>query len=244
MSASLFFLVLKVELLMRRLLATVFVALLCLQSGGSAYAASITDIPALRLTIPRALGITIAQNWIASHAVVMALIQTRSQVQSSAPDFSRMKRATPLDPNLMRTAPRIRPVFTGAGTRVQGPPMLRRPLTPQESKRMALPTRPMSLERPVRIETRAIRTQSVTLGSPNRTGINHWWTYEESAIPGIGKSMVNVANGNLIVQSDDVDIPERGIDLAFRRTYNSLSTRNWNASGASDDGSLTPGTYG
>lgn len=35
--------------------------------------------------------------------------------------------------------------------------------------------------------------------------------------------MVNVANGNLIVQSDDVDVPERGIDLAFRRTYNSQS---------------------
>ena len=55
------------------------------------------------------------------------------------------------------------------------------------------------------------------------TGVNPWWTYEEGAIPGIGKDMVNVANGNLLVQADDVDIPERGIDLAFRRTYNSQS---------------------
>ena len=35
--------------------------------------------------------------------------------------------------------------------------------------------------------------------------------------------MVNVGTGNLLVQADDVDIPERGIDLAFRRTYNSQS---------------------
>ena len=35
--------------------------------------------------------------------------------------------------------------------------------------------------------------------------------------------MVNVGSGNLVVQADDVDVPERGIDLAFRRTYNSQS---------------------
>jgi YD repeat-containing protein len=81
---------------------------------------------------------------------------------------------------------------------------------------------------------------SVSVGSTNNTGINPWWTYEEGAIPGVGKYMVNVANGNLIVQSDDVDVPERGIDLAFRRTYNSMSGRDQNA----DDGSPTPGQYG
>ncbi len=55
-------------------------------------------------------------------------------------------------------------------------------------------------------------------------GINRWWTYEEGALPGVGKWMVNVGSGNLVVQADDVDVPERGIDLAFRRTYNSQST--------------------
>jgi YD repeat-containing protein len=35
--------------------------------------------------------------------------------------------------------------------------------------------------------------------------------------------MVNVGSGNLLVQADDVDIHERGIDLAYRRTYNSMS---------------------
>lgn len=59
--------------------------------------------------------------------------------------------------------------------------------------------------------------------APLTTGINRWWTYEEGTIPGVGKYMVNVANGNFIVQATDIDIPERGIDLAFQRTYNSQS---------------------
>lgn len=74
----------------------------------------------------------------------------------------------------------------------------------------------------------------VTLG-PAVTGINPWWTYEEGAIPGVGKYMLNVGTGNLLVQADDVDIPERGIDLAFRRTYNSMSHHDANNS----DGSTT-----
>lgn len=71
------------------------------------------------------------------------------------------------------------------------------------------------------------------------TGINPWWTYEEGGIPGVGKWMVNVATGNLIVQEDDVDVPERGIDLAFRMTYNSMSTHD----SANTDGSV-PSNYG
>jgi YD repeat-containing protein len=53
------------------------------------------------------------------------------------------------------------------------------------------------------------------------TGVNSYWTYEEYVIPGAGMAMVNIANGNLLVQSDDMDLRERGIDLAFQRTYNS-----------------------
>ncbi|HVS45352.1 MAG TPA: DUF6531 domain-containing protein [Verrucomicrobiae bacterium] len=85
---------------------------------------------------------------------------------------------------------------------------------------------------------------TVISGSSNLTGINPWWTYEEAALPGVGTYLVNVANGNLIVQADDVDVPERGIDLAFRRTYNSFSKNDWNASGGNDDGSAQPSTYG
>ncbi|HLI94660.1 MAG TPA: DUF6531 domain-containing protein [Candidatus Baltobacteraceae bacterium] len=74
---------------------------------------------------------------------------------------------------------------------------------------------------------------------PAVTGINTWWTYEEGTLPGQGKYMVNVGNGNLLVQSTDVDIPERGIDLAFRRTYNSQSQHDSN----NTDGSV-PSNYG
>jgi len=82
--------------------------------------------------------------------------------------------------------------------------------------------------------------RTVTVGAtPAPTGINHWWSYEEGAVTGIGKYMVNVATGNMVVQSDDIDVPERGIDLAFRRTYNSLSQHDY----ANTDGS-TPSMYG
>src|SRR5579864_985384 len=32
---------------------------------------------------------------------------------------------------------------------------------------------------------------SVNTGGSNVTGINHWWTYEEDGIPGVGRYMVN-----------------------------------------------------
>jgi YD repeat-containing protein len=70
-------------------------------------------------------------------------------------------------------------------------------------------------------------------------GINPWWTFEDRSIPGIGSAMVNVGTGNLVLQATDVDIPERGLDLVVRRTYNSQSLHD--ASG--DDGS-EPGVYG
>ncbi|HET9096618.1 MAG TPA: hypothetical protein VFN37_08150, partial [Candidatus Baltobacteraceae bacterium] len=81
--------------------------------------------------------------------------------------------------------------------------------------------------------TMAVQTSVVQTSTVGQTGINRWWTYEEGGIPGIGKYMVNVANGNLLVQTGDVDVHERGIDLAFRRTYNGQPgvQRDWNASG-------------
>jgi YD repeat-containing protein len=64
------------------------------------------------------------------------------------------------------------------------------------------------------------------------TGIEPWWAYEERAIPGIGKAMLNVGTGNLVVSAMDVDVPERDIDLAFQRVYNSQSQHDANG----DDG--------
>ncbi len=63
----------------------------------------------------------------------------------------------------------------------------------------------------------------VLSGTDPGTGINPWWRYEEGPIPGVGRYMVNVATQNLLVQGDDMDVHNAGIDLAFRRTYNSLS---------------------
>jgi YD repeat-containing protein len=51
--------------------------------------------------------------------------------------------------------------------------------------------------------------------------------------------MLNIVDGNLLVQADDIDVPERGIDLAFRRTYNSQSHHD----AAGTDGSL-PSAFG
>jgi YD repeat-containing protein len=66
------------------------------------------------------------------------------------------------------------------------------------------------------------------------TGIEHWWTYEEHAIPGIGKAMLNVGSGNLVVAATDVDIHGQGIDLAFQRVYNSQSLHNYGGGDGGD----------
>jgi YD repeat-containing protein len=86
----------------------------------------------------------------------------------------------------------------------------------------------------------ARRASSIDITQQNLTGINRWWSYEEGAIPGVGRWMVNAYSGNLIVQADDMDVPHRGIDLAFRRTYNSFSRHDF----AGSDGATEVGQYG
>ena len=51
--------------------------------------------------------------------------------------------------------------------------------------------------------------------------------------------MVNVGTGNRAVQSEDLNVPHKGLALAFRRTYNSQSGHDVNGS----DGGF-PGLYG
>jgi len=79
---------------------------------------------------------------------------------------------------------------------------------------------------------------SVTISSLAGTGINHWWEYEEDQLAGVGRYMVNVATGNMILQADDMAIAHKGIELALRRTYNAMSKHD----AAGDDGS--PNLYG
>ncbi len=87
--------------------------------------------------------------------------------------------------------------------------------------------------------TRAVQSVQTTTG----TGINPWWRYQEQNLPGGGHVMVNVGTGNLVLQDDDMDVPHKGIALAFRRTYNSQSLHDVNG----DEGGVfttSVGMYG
>ncbi|MGD1066955.1 MAG: DUF6531 domain-containing protein, partial [Vulcanimicrobiaceae bacterium] len=75
--------------------------------------------------------------------------------------------------------------------------------------------------------------------SASGTGINPWWRYEEESVPGGGKLMVNVGNGNLLFQDSDMSVPHQGIAMAFQRTYNLQSLHDVNG----DDGG-PPSMYG
>lgn len=93
-------------------------------------------------------------------------------------------------------------------------------------------TRPVSRMMPRR-RNPSLGPNIINTSGNNFTGINHWWTYEEDGIGGVGKYMVNVANGNLLLQADDMAITHRGVELAFHRTYNSFSQHDY----ADTDGS-------
>jgi YD repeat-containing protein len=82
--------------------------------------------------------------------------------------------------------------------------------------------------------TRSASPDVVLSGGPvdAGAGINHWWAYEQRAIPGLGNAMVNAATGNMLIQATDVSVPERGLGLVFQRTWNSQSIHD----AAGDDG--------
>jgi YD repeat-containing protein len=71
---------------------------------------------------------------------------------------------------------------------------------------------------------------SIALGA----GIEPWWTYEARTIPGIGKAMLNVGTGNMVVSAVDVDVHEQGLDLAFQRVYNTQSQHDYNQEDGGD----------
>lgn len=73
----------------------------------------------------------------------------------------------------------------------------------------------------------AINPNNVTTSGPNTTGINRWWTYEGDGIGGVGRYLVNVASGNLVVQARDMAISHRGVELSLQRTYNSSSQHDY-----------------
>jgi YD repeat-containing protein len=91
-----------------------------------------------------------------------------------------------------------------------------------------------------RVTSRDRTTSSVDISQLNVTGVNPWWTYEQGTIPGVGHWMVNMFWQNLLIQADDMVVHNRGIDIAFRRTYNSFSNHDY----VSSDGSTEIGQYG
>jgi YD repeat-containing protein len=164
----------------------------------------------------------------------------------------------PRDMMRPRVVPAIRPLN---GRRVSGPPLLRpdqidaairdvRRRNTAPVRQQPLPVSPTSpvprpqLRGPVRgsVGAQSSGTRSVQ-SLPNNptgsgTGINPWWRYQEENVPGGGHVMVNVGTGNLVLQDDDMNVPHKGIALAFRRTYNSQSLHDVYG----DDGA--PGMYG
>jgi YD repeat-containing protein len=78
-----------------------------------------------------------------------------------------------------------------------------------------------------------VKQNAVTVGGANVTGINGWWGFTSGGIAGLGKYLVNVATGNLLIQSTDMTVPHRGASLSFARTYNSFSQHDWNNSDGS-----------
>jgi YD repeat-containing protein len=80
--------------------------------------------------------------------------------------------------------------------------------------------------------------------SATGTGINPWWRYHEENLSGGGHLMVNVGTGNVVLQEDDMSVPHKGIAMALRRTYNSQSGHDANASDATEFVYKPPGMYG
>ncbi len=66
----------------------------------------------------------------------------------------------------------------------------------------------------------AAPTSSATSAFAPGTGIKPWWPYQEERVPGAGHVMVNVATGNLLIDEDDMTMPNAGVTLAYHRTYN------------------------
>jgi RHS repeat-associated protein len=127
-----------------------------------------------------------------------------------------------LDPRAMRPSTLGSPRLSPADVNATGSQSMVAPaaaaMSPSRAKNAFVPRR------------QGIKNNQISSGPG--TGIEHWWTYEEHSVPGIGKAMVNVGTGNYMVSAVDVDVPEQGINLAFQRMYNSQSLHDVNG----DDG--------
>lgn len=246
---------------MRRIISGVLLAIFLAQSSGALVLAATPGVGAsfsLGGTVTGALA-PLRNGWLNSvlRSRYAGQMSRYEAMHAPAPTFPHVMRISPPDASRRHEA---RFVFR-AGTEVSVPgrhapraedprkapldPMAMRRSSPKMTRNALLsqhlqtpaPSTQAHSERP--LDTGGVQPLVQSTLPPSTTGINHYWTYEEEPLPGIGKAMVNVGNGNLLVQADDVDVPERGIDLAFRRTYNSQSHHD----SSGDDGS-TPSVFG
>lgn len=224
---------------MRRAITAALLALFTLQSSGAAMAMAVQSPSHLGLLAQIQAEFSDALRGLAMTHVGAFVFGRESQYEAMhapPPDFRTARVAhqhsSPMKPP--HVSPRIPGpgVFlhprigsdVGANVAANHSSVRRRSMFPGHLQKHANALKPM--------------TAAATAGS-DITGIDPWWTYEEGSIPGDGRWMVNVGTGNLVVQRDDVNIPERGINLAFRRTYNSQSSHDY----ANSDNSV-PSNYG
>lgn len=144
---------------------------------------------------------------------------------------------------LLATGPNVIGACPPYCTTPKPPTPTPKPATPTPSP---TPTRtptpaptPTPTATPVPVTPTPVPTATPYGGTVAGTGVRAWWPYEQGAIPGMGTWRVNVANGNVVVQAEDIDIPERGVDLSVTRTYNSQSQHD----NLGSDGS-TPSAFG
>jgi YD repeat-containing protein len=228
--------------LFRRALATVVAVSFVLVQAGSGVAAPRAAYVAHGLSVPHAATVAVALPPVRVH------VAEPPRVRPSIPPASSIR---------PKVVPGVRPL---SGRHVPGPPMLR-PSEIDGALKAAAARRHASA---AAISVPAVDTarrsgaprlpgtapgtrQAQSLPSnPNGsgTGINPWWRYQEESVPGGGHLMVNVGTGNLLLQDDDMSVPHKGIAMAFRRTYNSQSGHNVNATDAAGLLWEPPGMYG
>ncbi|MHB8415771.1 MAG: DUF6531 domain-containing protein, partial [Acidiferrobacteraceae bacterium] len=231
---------------MRRVVAGLLLALFLAQTSGAASAASAPRAPGMPLWASIAATLLPLERGLQSSVIVALLTGTVdrwSAMHAPAPAFThivpRPSRAPQAhdyryEQRIFRSGEVVQP--RGMRATVPSP---RNALRDPRAMRRSAPAANHVLSQAVRSTPSLVSTQSTVTNNASVTGINRWWTYEEGGLPGVGRFMVNVGNGNLLVQADDVDVKERGIDLAFQRTYNSMSQHDY----ANTDQS-TPSVFG
>ncbi|HEY0395095.1 MAG TPA: DUF6531 domain-containing protein [Candidatus Elarobacter sp.] len=189
-------------------------------------------------------------------AIALAHLPTRVAVKEPSRVRPSMAPANAWRPNVVRAA-RLANGVRLAGPRMLPPSEIDGVLRTAAARRRSLTSAsanpPITAGRAGNPAGRALgpampgtrRSQSLPSDpSASGMGINPWWRYQVESVAGGGQMMVNVGTGNMLLQDDDMAVPHKGIELAFRRTYNSQSGHDVNATDATGLVFQPPGMYG